>query len=86
MIIYYVITLVLLSIICICLYKLFIPVPNVVGGKMSNKNKKNKVLKKYSISGATLKDGKCKLFQTKTGEKIAVCRKNDKILVFELED
>ena len=42
--------------------------------------------KKYEISGATLKDRTCKLFKTKDGSKVAICREGDKIKVFEIAE
>ena len=42
--------------------------------------------KKYKISGATLKDRTCKLFKTKDGNKVAICREGEKIKVFEIDE
>ena len=72
--IYFILSLVLIIIICIHIHKLR------VKDKMVKKPKKE-----YYISSATLKDGTCKLLETKKG-KFAVCREKDKIKVFEIDE
>lgn len=47
--------------------------------------KKKEKINEYYISSATLKDGKCKLLETKKG-KFAVCREKNKIKVFEIDE
>lgn len=52
---------------------------------MAKKKKKGKEEKKYYICKKTLKDGTCKLFETKKG-KFAVCREDDMIKIFEIDE
>jgi hypothetical protein len=43
-------------------------------------------LGEYSISGATIKNGSCKLFETTDGIKIAVCHDKGKIKIFKIDE